>query len=161
MKKLTLLFLTVFFYAFSLSAQNIMVPVQLMNEISTKKMGKNTITPSVIVASDVIYQGEVYIKQGALVNAQAEITPRGAIGKPGKISLKVMSTVDVNGNIVVLSGCDVDREGKSKMGKSIGLSIGLGLFVIPPFGLFFLCMKGEDTTIPSGTVVTCTGIVNK
>lgn len=153
MKRLGLLL--ALFFAIAVQAQNVSVPIVIQQEISSSDVINGSF-PALVVANDVNYQGQVLISKGTLVNAQVTITPRKGIGKPGMIDIQVVSTLDVNGNLVALSGCNVHREGKSKQAESIGLAVGLGCCVALPF-FFFLCMKGEDVTIPAGTMINCLG----
>jgi hypothetical protein len=43
--------------------------------------------------------------------------------------------------------------GDDREGLAIGLGIGAGIVVFP-FGLFCLCIKGEEAYIPSNTIIT-------
>lgn len=122
--------------------------VRTQSEISSKSESSmlNAIVDSDVKADD----GTVVISRGTPVMANMEVKKAKGVGKPGKIAIKSMTTTSVDGQRIVLNG-EMNQEGQSKKGKSIGLAVGLFWFLGPPF-LAFLAKKGGQATIPAGTV---------
>lgn len=124
------------------------VYVRNLSEVSSKTGG----TMSCIVDNDVkTTDGVVAIEKGARVNVNYECKKAKGVGKPGQIIIKSMTTEAVDGQNVLLNG-NFTEKGKSKKGKSIGLAVGLTVWTgLLPF-LAFLAKKGDQATIPAGTV---------
>lgn len=115
--------------------------------INSKSNGSNL--PQGIVGSDIKDRdGNVWVRAGAPVVLNSDIKKARGMGKPGRINIQCISTMDVNGKPVALTG-SISLEGQKKLGKALGLGLGLGLTVLCPWGLFFFCIKGEDVVAPS------------
>jgi len=106
---------------------------------------------TVVVAMDVKENGKTVIKAGTPGVANvSSVEKRGAIGAPGSVTIKVVSTTDIDGNKVDLSG-SLFREGKNK--QTSALLLGLFLCIILLFTI-----KGKDGTIASGSEIRATVI---
>lgn len=130
------------------NAELVSVPVCAANLITTKnglKIGQKVIFK---VSKDVYKNGEIFIKEGTLVNAFIElISESGRYGDPDEIELGRFSTKDVKGNPLELSGI-VRKQGadRGKWAKPLyyaGLSV--PLFGAPLLLCYFV--KGGKTNI--------------
>ena len=142
-----------------LQAQTVTVPVQIQEDFSSR--GKKDGTMTAIVPYNVMYNGEILISQGSVVNINYEVEKRRGYGRPAEVKLHFMSTSGVKGQMIPLSGCDITKEGDGRRGTALGLGLGLGLTIFPFVGFFFFCIKGKNVTIPAGTIVNCMGYVNQ
>lgn len=121
------------------------VPVKIISQIDSKTQE----TPNVIVNADVKGDdGSVIIAYGTPVQTQVNREKARGCGRPGKISVKFISTTTTNGQQVLLEGGNIKVEGQDKKVLSIGLGAGLGWFVWP--ALFCLSIKGEQAIIEEG-----------
>ena len=79
--------------------------------------------------------------------------PRGK-GRPGKITLNLLSTEAVDGKNIRLSRT-AEFSGKSRRGLALGLGIGLplGTIVCFPWGFACLAIKGLHAEVPAGTIL--------
>lgn len=158
MKKINIIFMLIWGAWSFLQAQNVTVPIQIQEDFSSR--GKKDGTTTAIVPYNVMYNGEMIIAQGAVVNINYEVERRRGYGRPAVIRLHFMSTSGTKGQMIPLSGCDLTKEGDGRRGTSLGLGLGLGLTILPFVGFFFFCIKGKNVTIPAGTIVNCNGFVN-
>jgi len=94
------------------------------------------------VVRDVVAGEKVVIKSGTLaIGTVTDPSSTGAVGKAGKVSIKLRSVKAVDGQEVFLKG-NIDKEGEDK----VVLTVILGLLCLPLF-----LLKGGDATIPAGT----------
>lgn len=159
MKKITIILVLIWGALSFLQAQNVIVPVQMQEDFSSR--GKKDGTTTAIVSYNVMYNGDVIIAQGAVVNINYEVERRRGYGRPAVLRLHFMSASGVNGQMIPLSGCDLMKEGDGRRGTALGLGLGLGLTILPFVGFFFFCIKGKNVKIPAGTIVNCNGYVNQ
>lgn len=96
------------------------------------------------VIRDVTANEKVVIKSGSMANGTiTNVSSTGAVGKAGKVSIKLRSVQAVDGQQVFLSG-SVDKQGDDK----VVLTVVLGLICLPLF-----LLHGGDAVIPAGTEV--------
>ena len=127
------------------------VPCKVTNYVSSK----SEITPMVVVANDVTDRsGTIVIFAGTPVQINYNLSRAKGMGKAGFIDITPISTTDVNGKVVFLSG-NFHAEGIDKKGTALGCGLGLGLTVLFPFGFFFFCIQGENVEIPNNTIIIC------
>ena len=94
------------------------------------------------VVRDVTAGETVVIKSGTLANGTiTDVSSTGAVGKAGKVSIRLRSIRAVDGQEVVLKG-SVDKQGEDK----VVLTVILGLICLPLF-----LLQGGDASIPAGT----------
>lgn len=94
------------------------------------------------VVRDVSAGDKVVIKSGTLASATiTDVKSSGAIGKAGKVSLKLRSVQAVDGQQIFLKG-SIDKEGEDK----VVMTVILGLLCLPLF-----LINGGDATVPAGT----------
>ncbi len=94
---------------------------------------------------DVVADGQIVIKGGTPATIQvSSIKSRKIFGIKGKMSLAAIQTTSVDGQTVYLTG-GYNKEGKSRMGWSLGL----GLLVVWPA----LFVPGKAAELPTGTVM--------
>jgi hypothetical protein len=94
---------------------------------------------------DVVADGQIVIKGGTPATVQvSSIKSRKIFGIKGKMSLAAIQTTSVDGQTVYLTG-GYNKEGKSRMGWSLGL----GLLVVWPA----LFVPGKAAELPTGTVM--------
>jgi len=94
---------------------------------------------------DVIVDRQIVIKGGTPATVQvASISSRKIFGIKGKMSLAAIQTSTVDGQTVYLTG-GYNKEGKSRMGWSLGL----GLLIVWPA----LFLPGKAAELPIGTVM--------
>ena len=93
---------------------------------------------------DVVVDGQIVIKGGTAATVQvSSISSRKIFGIKGKMSLAAIQTSCVDGQTVYLTG-GYNKEGKSRVGWSLGLS----LLVWPA-----LFLPGKAAELPTGTVM--------
>ena len=86
--------------------------------------------------------GKILIRRGAPVRIDTKIEkPRGK-GRPGKITLNLLSTEAVDGKNIRLSRT-AEFSGKSRRGLALGLGIGFAC----------LAIKGLHAEVPAGTIL--------
>jgi len=96
------------------------------------------------VIRDVSVNDKVVIKAGAVATGTiSEVSSSGALGKGGKIAVKLNTVEAVDGQNVYLSG-SLDKEGEDK----VVLTVILGLICLP-----LLLLNGGDANIPAGTEI--------
>lgn len=94
---------------------------------------------------DVVADGQIVIKGGTPAIVQvSSIKSRKIFGIKGKMSLAAIQTSTVDGQTVYLTG-GYNKEGKSRMGWSLGL----GLLLVWPA----LFVPGKAAELPTGTVM--------
>jgi len=121
------------------------VPVRLTSDATSK----SATVPTAVVEKDVMSRdGNLLIKQGTPVEVQLTRQKARGCGRPGSLVLKMVSTQSVDGQRIALEG-DQEKEGTDKKGITIGLGVGLGVFLWPC--LFILFKKGGEAKIPSNT----------
>ncbi|MCF0205863.1 MAG: hypothetical protein HUK15_00410 [Bacteroidales bacterium] len=152
MKRIFLL-TTVILFALVSQAQTLEVPVRLTTSFDSEN-GKMNSEVVGFVATNVKYNDNVIIKEGTAAKVNVQVKRRKGCGKPGVIKVVPVSTTDVHGNTIMLNGGDIVVKGAPKKGLALGLGLGLGLTICCPWGLFFLCIKGEDASLPSGTILS-------
>lgn len=117
----------------------------------TEKVTSKSTSANIIVTQDVKADGVTVIAAGTPVMSQVTSIKRRGCGRPGSVSVNILSTTATNGEIVRLMGQPLVKEGVSKKGKAIGLGVGLGIFIWP--GLACLAIKGGEAEIPAGTII--------
>lgn len=117
----------------------------------TEKVTSSSTTANLIVAQDVKVDGVTAIAAGTPVLNQVTGTKKRGCGRPGTVTVTILSTTATNGEVVRLMGQPLVKEGQSKKGKAIGLGVGLGIFAWPCLGC--LAIKGGDAEISAGTIV--------
>ena len=117
----------------------------------TEKVTSSSTTANLIVAQDVKVDGVTAIAAGTPVLNQVTGTKKRGCGRPGTVTVAILSTTATNGEVVRLMGQPLVKEGQNKKGKAIGLGVGLGIFMWPCLGC--LAIKGGDAEIPAGTIV--------
>lgn len=124
--------------------------VRITSEITSN----SKTTPSAIVDNDVKGKGgRVLIKRGTPVMLQVERVSKRGCGRAGEVKIKCISTTAVDGQTILLSGGELQKEGKNKKGLAIGLGVGLGYTFLPGVGLAFLAIKGDDAKIESNELI--------
>ena len=109
--------------------------------------------PTAIVDANVTDdEGNILIRRGTNVAISTDIVKRKGLGKAGSVKINCLSTTAVDGQTIYLMG-GLSAFGEDREELAIGLGVGAGIVVFP-FGLFCLCIKGEDAYIPSNTVIT-------
>lgn len=115
-----------------------------------KRGGLKMEQESAVVNGDVVVDGKVLIADKTPIVLDIQFTKRAGMGKPETITVKPVSTVDVNGNLIRIE-CDAKtKSGKDKRGAAIGCGVAFGI-VLFPFGFFFFCLKGGHAKIPAGS----------
>lgn len=127
------------------------VSVRLLNAVESKANIQTM--PSAIIDSNITdKEGNILVKRGTPVQLTLDTQRARGVGKAGVININCLSTTSVDGQIIYLKG-GLYAEGDDREGLAIGLGIGAGIVVFP-FGLFCLCIKGEEAYIPSNTIIT-------
>lgn len=123
--------------------------IRLLNTISSATKDE----PNFVVNGDVKDGiGNILIADGTQVRTESTITTRKAIGRPGKIDIKFVSTTAVDGQFITLTGSK-SYTAADKKGKVIGVAVGVGLLVVWPM-LAYLAKKGDDIEVPAGTMLS-------
>lgn len=154
MKKIALLFLVcsiLNIYAqgnFNLTSGSL-VDVTIVDEVSSENVNNVTVQ----VTHDVIdSKGSTLIKAGTPVQCNIERKKRSGVGKPGEITISMLSVKSKDGQDIKLNG-KFNKEGKNKKGVAlgVGLGVGLGTFLLPM--LAFMAKKGDAAVISQNTMV--------
>ena len=127
------------------------IPVRLTTAVDSGNRIHST--PAAIVDANIAdTNGNILIRRGTPVVLGTETLSNRGLGKPGSIKIDCLTTTSVDGQTIYLQG-GISAVGNDREGLAIGLGIGAGIVVFP-FGLFCLCIKGEDAYIPSNTMMT-------
>lgn len=157
MKKIICILASVCVCAFAAEAQSVRInngqsiSIRTTTSISSKQKNPNV---TAIVERDVrdITGEKVLIRRGTPVQLAVTTQKAKGVGKEGFINISLLSTTAVDGQIISLLG-GMNCEGNNRKGEALGCGLGLGLTVLCPVGLFFLCIKGEDVEIPANTII--------
>ena len=127
------------------------IPVRILSSVSSDNRLQSL--PMAIVDSNITdSEGNVLISRGTNVVINTEVTRRKGVGKPGYIKIDCLTTTAVDGQTIYLMGgtsaCGRDREA-----LAIGLGVGAGIVAFP-WGLFCLCIKGEEAYLPGNSVLS-------
>jgi hypothetical protein len=143
---LSLFFLLFFYFQKDALAESVtlrsgsVVVVQTTRAYSSESARPDELV-DLIVASDVLVNGKVAIRQGTPVSASIEdLESTQMMGREGKISISINSTRAVDGTTVPLSG-RLSSRGADEMTGTV-----VGAFFCP----LFLLNKGGEATIASG-----------
>lgn len=139
------------FASMSMAAQTTLKSGSIVPVSFTEKVTSNSTSANIIVAQDIKVDGVTVIAAGTPVMNQVKSTKKRGCGRPGTVSVTLLSTTAVNGEVVRLMGQPFTKEGTKKKGKAIGLGVGLGIYLWPCLGC--LAIKGGDAEIPAGTIV--------
>lgn len=137
--------------AMSMTAQTTLKSGTIVPVSFTEKVTSSSTSANIIVAQDIKVDGVTVIAAGTPVSNQVTGTKKRGCGRPGTVSVTLLSTTAVNGEVVRLMGQPISKEGANKKGKAIGLGVGLGLYLWPCLGC--LAIKGGEAEIPAGTIV--------
>ena len=125
------------------------VSVRIINAMNSKTQPM----PSAIVDANITdAEGNILIKRGTPVQLSVEAQRARGVGKAGYLGVSCISTTAVDGQTIFLAG-GISAYGNDREELAIGLGVGAGIVVFP-FGLFCLCIKGEEAYIPSNTILT-------
>ena len=101
------------------------------------------------VAMDVVdSSGQVVISRGTPVVVTATVERARRIGRAARAEIDAVNTQDVSGAVVNLTGHYV-IEGRRKVGKAVGLTVGMS-FLYPGFSLLHLLHRGGELENVSG-----------
>lgn len=128
--------------------KHVTIGVSVVKDI--KRDGKKMEQEAAVVNGDVVVDGKVLIADRSPIVLDIEFTERSGMGVPETITVKPISTVDVNGNLVRINCDSKTKTGKDKHGAAIACGVTLGI-VLFPFGFFFFCLKGGHAKIPAGS----------
>ncbi len=137
--------------------KTVSVGIQITQKI--KKDNQKTELESAVVSHDVLNNGKVVIAAGTPVTLDVQMEKRRGVGKPGTITVKPVSTTDVNGQIVMLTGDAKTDTGKNRRGAAVGCGVAFGIILFP-VGLLFLCIKGGHASIPAGAQMVANATLN-
>ena len=127
------------------------IPVRLLNSVESN--GRLQMVPSGIVDANIYdNNGNIVIQRGAPVTLSVDTQRARGVGKAGRVTVNCITTMAVDGQSIYLRG-GLTASGKNREVLAIGLGVGGGIVVFP-FGLFLLCIKGEEAYIPNNTVMT-------
>jgi hypothetical protein len=105
-----------------------------------------------IVAKDIKdNNGNIVIPEGSPVNVDLKIKNRKPVGRSGEVTVKLKSVEDINGQIIELIG-ETSVKPDDINGKVLGISLGVGLLILPPM-LLYLLKKGEAAVLDSNTTI--------
>lgn len=127
------------------------VSVRLLNAVESKA-NIQTMPSAIIDANITDNEGNILVKRGTPVQLTLDTQHARGVGKAGAININCLSTTAVDGQTIFLLG-GISAMGDDREGLAIGLGVGAGIMVFP-FGLFCLCIKGEEAHIPSNTIIT-------
>ena len=128
--------------------QQVYVGIEVTEEIDEDTQEAET--ESAVVSHDVFKDGKLVIAAGTPVVLNIERTKHRGLGVPGTLTMKPVSTVDVNNQIIPLTGESKNDTGKNRKGAAIACGVVFGIIWFP-VGLLWLCMKGGNAAFPAGT----------
>ena len=85
----------------------------------TEKVTNGSTSANLIVAQDVTVDGVTAIAAGTPVLNQVTGIKKRGCGRPGTVTVTILSTTATNGEVVRLMGQPLVKEGQSKKGKAI------------------------------------------
>lgn len=143
-------FLNVFVCPFVLAKEVILesgtkIRLKTVDPISTRYNNEGD-EVNFVVVEDIRVGDVVLIKEGSRATALiSELTPRGRVGKSGKMLITLDTVRAVNGKRVPLTA-SITKKGEDKIVLSAALS-----FLVCPL---FLLLRGKEAQIPQGYQVT-------
>ncbi|MCQ2286617.1 MAG: hypothetical protein MJZ76_07060 [Bacteroidales bacterium] len=143
--------------SFTSNAQQVKVGIVTTGKIA--KDSKRAEQANAVVSNDVFHDGKVIIAAGTPVQLDVKYEKRRGIGRPAHIEVTPISTTDVNGQIVILNGSVKTDDGKNKRGAAVGCGVVFGILLFP-VGLLFLCIKGGHASVPAGSQLVATAVLN-
>jgi len=156
MKKITsfcLVFLMLFQIAFagSVLRDGSAITVRSLDNLNSQEGA----TTGFVVEKDVMdNNGQVVIEAGAPVVVDIKLEKNKPVGRPGAITITLVSVQSKNGQVIGLRGGQTISPESSK-GKVLGISLGLGLTIVWPM-IFYLFKKGDAAFMPAGTTINGT-----
>ncbi len=118
------------------------VVMETIQELSSAQMSVGQ-SVSLRVKYDVIVNGKVLIKGGAMASGQVtSVEHRGGMGKQGAFAMRPTVVQAVDGQMIVLTNGSASMTGEGKVGGAVALAA-----VVSPL---FLLKKGKDAVIPPG-----------
>ena len=160
MKKLVAL-LMMLIVCFSLNAQTqtlakgTIVNVKLATKETTKNMSK---VKAKVAAPIISAKGDTLIAAETPVIVQKENCNKArGMGREGSMTLRVISTTAVDGQMVNLDG-KLDLVGQNRRGGAIACGVVFGI-IFCPIGFLGFCHKGTQATAKRGTIIPST-VVN-
>ena len=160
MKKIVVIFFAIVLCVgyFQVNAQQtVNVGLEVVKTLRKDKVKSET--GSVVVSNDVMKDGKIVIAAGTPVVMDIQSQKHRGLGQPGTITVRPVSTTDVNGQVVSLNGAEKSDIGKNRHGAAVACGIVFGIITFP-VGLLFLCIKGGNASIPAGTQMVATAILN-
>ena len=133
----------------SVLAAGTALTVKIKNNWSTK----NNEVPEFVVANNVTdLDGNILIPGGAVITTQVKEHRARGVGRPGFIDVQYISVKAVDGQNIALIG-GFNKKGENRYALCHGLTWGLFFFVLGPFSLPCLAIKGKELHLVSGDVV--------
>lgn len=127
------------------------IPVRIMSSVSSDNHMQSL--PMAIVDANITdSNGNILISRGTHVVLNTERVRRKGVGKAGYIQIDCLTTTAVDGQTIYLMG-GIGACGRDREALAIGLGVGAGIVAFP-FGLFCLCIKGEEAYIPGNSVIS-------
>ena len=160
MKKIVVIFFAIVLCVgyFQVNAQQtVNVGLEVVKTLRKDKVKSET--GSVVVSNDVMKDGKIVIAAGTPVVLDIQSEKHRGLGQPGTIMVRPVSTTDVNGQVVSLNGAEKSDIGKNRRGAAVACGIVFGIITFP-VGLLFLCIKGGNASIPAGTQMVATAVLN-
>lgn len=125
------------------------VPIRITQTINSEAGYMGTQGTLGVVDRDVVGPQGVIIRAGTAVALNVDLLARAAVGEPGQVRIVALETSTVDGQPLPLQGYFLHR-GRSRKGASIGVAVGVGIFVLPM--ALFLLLRGKSAVVPAGTV---------
>jgi hypothetical protein len=123
------------------------IPIRIQTGID-----KNNQNGNFVIANNVNDRnGKVVISAGTKVDCSINYQGPKGVGKGAKLSVNFTQTTTTDGAQVPLSG-NYTASGNNKKGKAHGLTWGLFFLGLGPLALPCLAIKGEDVSVPVGTI---------
>ncbi len=127
------------------------IPVRLLSSIDSGMTVQST--PVAIVDANITDSTgqHTVISRGTPVVLTTDVDRARGLGKPGAVAISCVTTTAVDGQTIFLMGGS-EWIGREREGLAVGLGVGLGIAAFP-FGLFCLCIKGEECDIPANVIL--------
>lgn len=93
---------------------------------------------------------QLIIAKGTPVIVDLDYQKGRTVGRPGHVEVKFLSTLGVDNQVIALKG-GLEVKGEDKMSQTLGVGIGVGIFIWPMF-FYLFAPGGHPEILPSNSI---------